>query len=111
MTDLPANVTFPANADGWQLDQGDDAVTSVQAFLAGPELIIELCGTCTVKTPTGKRYEGYEFQQNSWIDVRSLAWRAKRWVYNIHDRSHLVENAVIFELAGGADEIADVRRF
>jgi hypothetical protein len=108
--DLPANVTFQRNDDDWELDQSVDVIMSVQAFLNGAQLIVELWGTTTVVTPTGKRYEGYEFQQNSWIERDSRAWRAKRIVYNVHDQSHLVERGVIFEIAGTARDVAKRRR-
>ena len=42
MADLPAHVKFPPNGDGWVVIDGTDVITSVQAFVDGPELVIEL---------------------------------------------------------------------
>jgi len=69
MGDLPANVTFDANLDGFRLDQSTDRISSVHAFRDDKgDINIELWGTTTVITPAGNRHEDQQFQQNAIIE-------------------------------------------
>lgn len=110
MVDLPANVTFKPNPQGWTLAQEDDAIESVQAFRQGGKFQIELWGKTTTVSPTGTREENRKFQQNSWIDFNEeggFTWRATRIVY---DASHTVDQATKFEEAGTQDNVSGYRR-
>jgi hypothetical protein len=107
--DLPANVTFGPNPDGYRLDQHLDFVRSVQLFKNGPQLIVELWGKTALLTPDGDRIDGAEFQQNSWIDfdASDVTWKVKRLVYA--DDSHSTDDAQVFELSGSGQ--TNLRRF
>lgn len=110
-TDLPANVTFEPNADGFVLDQNVDAIRSVQAFLGrNGSFIVELWGTTTVVTPSGHRQEGREFQQNTDIIFDHngrFTWQAERYVF---DDSHEVSQATTFKLSGTQENVSRYRR-
>ena len=111
MIDLPANVTFKPNADGFVLDQDADAITSVQAFIgSNGQLIVELWGNTTVITSGGRREEGREFQQNA--DMKfdrhgGFTWEVRRFVY---DESHLVDQAIPFKISGTQENVSEYRR-
>ena len=99
--DLPADVEFRENGDGWLLEQEADLVRSVEAFWEYPELSIELWGTTTLASPAGKRYEGHQFQQNVWIQLITGTWSAHRIVYGVVDGTDLTDDGVEFTLCGG----------
>ncbi len=112
MIDLPANVTFGPNADGFALDQNDDIITSVQAFRGDSDrLSVELWGKTTVMTPAGNRHEDQEFQQNAIVDFtgpREFTWRVTR---TIIDPAYDVATATSFQAYGTEDSVPDYRRF
>lgn len=112
MIDLPANVTFGEHPDGWSLQQGEDIIQSVQAFLAGDsELVIELWGTGPLVSPAGNRRDDVEFQHTTRINLRDRSWAAERLHYNVMDEaSHLVNQAVTFRRNGTAQDVAHARR-
>lgn len=103
MIDLPANVHFEPNPDGWVLDDSGDVITSVQSFLDGRTLIIELWGTTSVVSPAGKQYDAYEFQQNSWIELTDLRWKARRIVFSMADDTYAVDDGVTFSREGSGE--------
>ena len=111
ITDLPANVTFEPNADGFVLDQDADVITSVQAFVGSDgTLIVELWGNTTVVTPGGRREESREFQQNADIKFDrhdGFTWEVKRFVY---DESHLVDQTIPFKVSGSREDVSKYRR-
>lgn len=110
MVDLPANVRFEKNGDGFQLDQHDDAIESVQAFRNGKVLIVEISGRTTLMTPSGDRREGLRYQQNANIDFdvgSGFTWNVTRWVHrNAFDMSSAVE----FQVSGLEDDVPRYRR-
>jgi hypothetical protein len=113
MTALPANVKYEANPDGWTLDQYEDeneSFRSVQSFLDGKQLIVETFGEVTIVSPAGKRRRGAEFQQNVWIELPELSWRAVPIVYGVvDDQNHTVEAGIQFERSGTAPDIIAAR--
>ena len=112
MIDLPANVTFGENPDGWSLRQDEDAIRSVQAFLGGDgRLIVELCGTGPLLSPARKRRDDVEFQQMTRIDLRDRSWQTERLYFNVvDDASHRVDQTVTFRMHGTEHDVARVRR-
>lgn len=112
MVDLPANVTFGENPDGWSLRQDEDAIRSVQAFLGGDgRLIIELWGTGPLLSPACKRRDDVEFQQTTRIDLGDRSWETERLYFNVvDDASHGVDQTVRFRMQGTEHDIARVRR-
>lgn len=110
MIDLPANVTFGANTDGFTLDQNDDLISSVQLFKdQDGDLNVELWGTTTVISPTGKRQADEEFQQNAVIEFtgqREFTWRVTR----IIDPTSGAGTATRFQVYGTEDEVHKHRR-
>jgi hypothetical protein len=110
MVDLPANVNFGKNPDGFQLDQHDDVIKSVQAFQNGKALIIEIWGTTTILTPSGERREVRRYQQNSTIDFdvgTRFAWNVTRWVF---DASSDTSDATVFQVVGLEDDVPKYRK-
>jgi hypothetical protein len=110
MVDLPANVTFGKNPDGFQLDQHDDLIESVQAFRNGKALIIEIWGRTTLLTPSAQRHESRRYQQNSTIDFDAgtgFAWHVTRWVF---DATQDVSTATEFQITGLEDDVLKFRR-
>ena len=110
MVDLPANVNFDKNPDGFQLDQHDDLIESVQAFRNGKALIIEISGRTTLLTPSGERHESRRYEQNSTIDFdlgTGFAWHTKRWVF---DASSDVSEATVFQIIGLEDDVPKYRK-
>ena len=111
ITDLPANVTFEPNADGFVLDQDADVIKSVQAFVGSDgTFIVELWGNTTVVTPGGRREEGRRFQQNE--DMKfdghdGFTWEVRRFVY---DESHSVDQAIPFKVSGRRENVSEYRR-
>jgi hypothetical protein len=109
--DLPANVTFESNLDHFNLDQAKDVIESAQAFQEdNGDLTIELWGTTTVITPTGKRYEGQRFQQNAIIEFtgkREFTWRVTRIIV---EPDYDVSVATSFQMYGTEDTVAKYRR-
>jgi hypothetical protein len=75
MTDLPAHVKFPPNDEGWVVSDDSDVITSIQAFVDGPELVIELWGSTTVISPDDEHYADHKFQDNSWTNLSDYSWR------------------------------------
>jgi hypothetical protein len=110
MIDLPANITWPVNDDGWSVEQHGECIESVQAFREGMLLIVELWGKTTAISPAGKRYTDVVFQQNIDIDLATLAWTGKRWLKGITDEAWRLDPAVRFEMGGRADDIVQYRR-
>jgi hypothetical protein len=99
--DLPADIYFEANEDGYRLDQVAEIVRHVQLFREGTQFIVELWGQTSLMTPDGDRFEGREFQQNSWITFTEdggFKWEVKRIVYD--DETHTVKRSVTFKHAG-----------
>lgn len=110
MTDLPANITFPANPDQFSLDQDAEVIRSVQAFRKdNGDLTIEVWGTTTVVTPSGNRREGREFQQLVGIQFgrTGFAWEATRLIF---EDSHDVDKDTTFQLTGTEADVAKYRR-
>ena len=110
MVDLPANVNFGKNPAGFQLDQHDDLIESVQAFRNGKALIIEISGRTTLLTPSGERHESRRYQQNSTIDFdvgTGFAWHVTRWVF---DESSDVSDATVFQVTGLEDDVPKFRK-
>ena len=110
MVDLPANVTFGKHPDGFQLDQPDDLIESVQAFRYGKALIIEIWGRTTLLTPSGERHESRRYEQISTIDFDAgtgFAWHVKRLVF---DASSDVSDATVFQIAGLEDDVPKFRK-
>lgn len=109
--DLPANITWPANDDGWSLEQRSEIIESVQAFREDRLLIVELWGKTTAVSPASKRYTDIVFQQNIDTDLTTLAWKARRWLKGITEDPFLLDPAVRFELSGTAADIVEYRRY
>jgi hypothetical protein len=111
MVDLPANVTFDANIDGFQLDQAADIIESVQAFRNDSEdLNIEIWGTTTVVTPAGNRHESQRFQQNAIIEftgLREFTWRVTRLII---EPEYDVETATSFQTYDTEENVSKYRR-
>lgn len=110
MVDLPANVNFDKNPDGFQLDQHDDLIESVQAFCNGKALIIEISGRTTLLSPQGKRHESRRYQQNATIDFdvgTGFTWHVTRWVF---DTSSDASDATVFQVAGLEDDVPKFRK-
>lgn len=111
ITDLPANVTFEPNADGFVLDQNADTIRSIQAFIGSDgSFKIELWGNTTIVTPGGNSQESREFQQNTDIkfDRRGgFVWHVVRQVFDV---SHELFQATTFELSGTQENVARYRR-
>lgn len=110
MTDLPVNVTFPANPDRFSLDQEADAIRSVQAFRNEKgDLAFELWGTTTVVTPAGNRREGREFQQsvNITFGRPGFTWHVDRLIF---EDSHEADQDMTFQLSGTDMDVAQYRR-
>lgn len=83
MIDLPANVSFPA-ITGWRLDQQDDVILTVQAFLGDATLKVEIWGTTTLINAEGERHTDRRFVQIATINLdRSTVvdWSVERTVY------------------------------
>jgi hypothetical protein len=111
MVDLPVNVTFDPNIDGFSLDQNDDVIRSVQGFRNdNDDLTVEIWGKTTVNTPAGNRHEEQEFQQNAIIEFtsrREFTWRVTRIIL---DPSYDVAQATTFQAYGREDDVAKYRR-
>jgi hypothetical protein len=111
--DLPANITFGANSDGFKVDQNDDVIRSVQAFRdRDGGLNIELWGQTTIITAADNRHKNQEFQQNAVIKFadqhgREFTWNVTRIVF---DPSHEVSKAISFEINGRRDDVVRYRR-
>jgi hypothetical protein len=110
MDDLPANVTFPVNPDGWHMDQDDDLFESVQAFLEGDTLTVELWGTTTLLSPADKAYRSMRIQQKITINLRSRSWNAERSVFDVIDETGDVADAIDFTCHGVDADIPGYRR-
>jgi len=107
MIDLPANVYFEPNDDGWSMEQETERFQSVQAFLESPPiLIIELWGSVTVVAPDGNRYENIKVQHNVNINLASRWWSAKRWLYDVPGTSEPVK----FKREGMDTDVVSARR-
>jgi hypothetical protein len=110
MADLPAHVKFPPNGDGWVVIDGTDVITSVQAFVDGPELVIELWGKTTVISPNNERYANHKFQDNSWTNLSDYSWRARRIVHDVTEMGHSADEAIQIQFSAEGSK-KDILRF
>jgi len=110
MADLPAHVKFPPNGDGWVVIDGTDVITSVQAFVDGPELVIELWGSTNVISPNDEHYTGHKFQDNSWTNLSNYSWRARRIVYDVTEMGHSANEAIQIQFSAKGSK-KDLLRF
>ncbi len=112
MTDLPAHVKFPPNGEGWVVSDDSDVITSVQALVDGPELVIELWGSTTVISPNDEHYADHKFQDNSWTNLSDYSWRARRIVHDVTEMGHSAEEAtqIQFSAEGSREDILRFRK-
>jgi ribose 1,5-bisphosphokinase PhnN len=91
--------------------RGDtDVITSVQGFVDGPELVIELWGSTTVVSPNDERYDDREFQDNTWTSLSDYSWRARRIVYGVTETTHSADEALQFLVTGSSEDISKFRK-
>ena len=110
MVDLPANVRFGPNLDGYVVDQQSDVINSVQAFKNGDAFIIEIWGKTTLVTPSGERLEGRMFQQVATIEFNAnhgFGWSVIRWV---GEHASSLGDATEFQVSGLEDDVPKYRQ-
>jgi hypothetical protein len=87
-----------------------DVITSVQASVDGPELVIELWGTTTVISPNNERYSNHKFQDNSWTNLSDYSWRARRIVHDVTEMGHSADEAIQIQFSAEGSK-RDIPRF
>jgi hypothetical protein len=83
---LPVMTQFDErSADGFTLDQRDDVMLTVQAFLEEGVVAFEIWGNTTLILPSGERHETRRYKQVSsatFVDGEAFHWQATRTVWD-----------------------------